>query len=69
MSLRAIWVDLGIQERTRVATHDVTACVRTDNLLDRYIIGSVIVNDANCRFLEPEPGRRWLAGAQTTLGR
>jgi iron complex outermembrane receptor protein len=30
---------------------------RLDNLTNRAYVGSVIVNDANSRFFEPEPGR------------
>ena len=30
---------------------------RVDNLADRAYVGSVIVNDSNSRFFEPEPGR------------
>ena len=31
--------------------------LRVDNLADRRYVGSVIVNDTNSRFFEPEPGR------------
>lgn len=31
--------------------------LRVDNLLDRRYVGSVVVNDANGRWFEPEPGR------------
>ncbi|MFM2289617.1 MAG: hypothetical protein RL684_2760 [Pseudomonadota bacterium] len=35
--------------------------LRVDNLLDRLTVGSVIVNDSNGRYFEPEPGRTaWL---------
>jgi len=30
---------------------------RVDNLADRAYVGSVIVNDSNSRFFEPESGR------------
>jgi iron complex outermembrane receptor protein len=30
---------------------------RIDNLADRRVVGSVIVNDANGRFFEPAAGR------------
>jgi iron complex outermembrane receptor protein len=36
--------------------------IRVDNLFDRRVIGSVIVNEANGRYFEPAPGRTWLAG-------
>ncbi len=38
------------------------AFARIDNLLDRHIIGSVIVNEGNGRYFEPAPGRNWTAG-------
>ncbi len=41
--------------------------VRADNLADRRVVGSVIVNEGNSRFLEPGPGRTWVAGASATL--
>jgi iron complex outermembrane receptor protein len=35
--------------------------LRIDNLLDRHYVGSVIVNESNSRYFEPEPGRAaWL---------
>jgi iron complex outermembrane receptor protein len=37
---------------------------RIDNLADRRVIGSVIVNDANSRFFEPAAGRTWLLSAR-----
>jgi len=33
---------------------------RLDNLADRRVAGSVIVNEGNGRFFEPAPGRSWL---------
>jgi len=39
----------------------VTESLRIDNLLNRRYVGSVIVNEANGGFFEPEPGRAlWL---------
>jgi iron complex outermembrane receptor protein len=35
---------------------------RVDNLVDRHVIGSVIVNDGNGRYYEPAPGRTFLVG-------
>ncbi len=35
---------------------------RVDNLFDRHIIGSVIVNEGNARYFEPSPGRNWTVG-------
>ncbi len=37
---------------------------RVDNLADRRVVGSVIVNEANQRFFEPAPGRTWLLSAR-----
>ncbi|MEO9101620.1 MAG: TonB-dependent receptor [Burkholderiaceae bacterium] len=38
------------------------AFARIDNLFDRNVIGSVIVNEGNGRYFEPAPGRNWTAG-------
>ena len=35
---------------------------RVDNLFNRNVIGSVIVNEGNSRYFEPAPGRNWTAG-------
>ncbi len=40
---------------------------RVDNLFDRRIVGSVIVNDGNGRYYEPAPGRRLMLGLQLDL--
>jgi len=40
---------------------------RVDNLADRRVVGSVIVNEGNQRFFEPSPGRTWLLSARWTL--
>ncbi len=37
--------------------------LRVDNLGNRTAVGSVIVNEGNKRYFEPEPGRNWLIGA------
>lgn len=37
---------------------------RMDNLFDRHVIGSVIVNESNGRYYEPAPGRTAMFGAQ-----
>jgi iron complex outermembrane receptor protein len=34
-----------------------TEYARIDNLANRSYVGSVIVNETNSRFFEPEPGR------------
>lgn len=54
--------DLSAQRRWRMGGFEVTGFARIDNLLDRNAIGSVIVNEANGRYYEPAPGRRWLFG-------
>jgi iron complex outermembrane receptor protein len=38
----------------------LSAHVRVDNALDRRYAGSVIVNEANGRFFEAAPGRRFV---------
>ncbi len=37
---------------------------RIDNLADRRVVGSVIVNEGNSRFFEPAPGRSYLLSAR-----
>lgn len=39
---------------------------RLNNLANRAIIGSVIVNESNGRYFEPAPGRNWLVGLSAT---
>lgn len=39
-----------------------TAWARVDNLLDRRVVGSVIVNEGNSRYFEPSPGRTVMIG-------
>jgi iron complex outermembrane recepter protein len=57
LSLRARWkFDLGLGQLDMLG--------RIDNLADRRVIGSVIVNDANSRFFEPAAGRTWLISAR-----
>ncbi|GAC1390178.1 MAG: TonB-dependent receptor [Variovorax sp.] len=41
---------------------EFNAFARIDNLFDRRVIGSVIVNEGNARYFEPAPGRTWTAG-------
>lgn len=40
---------------------------RIDNITDRKYIGSVIVNEANGRYFEPAPGRRFFVGLRAAL--
>ena len=42
--------------------------LRIDNLTDRAYVGSVIVNESNSRFFEPEPGRTVYAMLTVTPG-
>ena len=53
MALRARW-----QVNLPVGRLDLLA--RLENLADRRVVGSVIVNEGNSRFFEPAPGRGWL---------
>lgn len=50
-------VDVGIERRWRVRGQPLKAWLRIDNVFDRGIIGSVIVNEGNGRYFEPAPGR------------
>jgi iron complex outermembrane receptor protein len=36
-----------------------TEFLRVDNVFDRHIVDTVIVNDSNSRYFEPDPGRTW----------
>ena len=57
---------LGLRARWQVPIGPGTLDLlgRVDNLADRTVIGSVIVNDANQRFFETAPGRNWLLSAR-----
>jgi iron complex outermembrane receptor protein len=55
-------IDAGYGLALGVATLHLSA--RVDNLFDRRVIGSVIVNESNGRYYEPAPGRTALLGAQ-----
>ncbi len=50
-------VDVGIERRWRMGGLPLRAWLRIDNVLDRGIVGSVIVNEGNGRYFEPAPGR------------
>ncbi len=54
--------DLGIERRWRLGRLALQGFARVDNVLDRRVIGSVIVNDSNGRYYEPAPGRGWQVG-------
>lgn len=46
----------------RMGRWEFNAFARVDNVFDRHIIGSVIVNEGNARYFEPSPGRNWTVG-------
>ncbi|MDZ4048046.1 MAG: TonB-dependent receptor, partial [Pseudoxanthomonas sp.] len=46
------------------ASGRLQAFARIDNALDRFHIGSVIVNEGNGRFYEPGAGRTFTVGAR-----
>ena len=52
--------------RMQTGAWEWTGLLRVDNLLDRKVAGSVIVNEGNGRFFEPAPGRTWLAALSAT---
>jgi iron complex outermembrane receptor protein len=54
-------VNARFQARFAVGRLEIRPLLRIDNLLDRKVVGSVIVNEANGRFFESAPGRNWLA--------
>jgi iron complex outermembrane receptor protein len=59
-ALLAAWVRWRVDPKT-------TLSLRADNLTDRRHVASVIVNEANSRFFEPGPGRRWSLQLQHRL--
>ncbi len=63
-------VDLGADRRWRTRAGTVRGFARLENVLDRDIVGSVIVNEANARYFEPSPGRQWVLGVslETAFG-
>jgi iron complex outermembrane recepter protein len=60
VALRARW-----QMALPVGKLDLLA--RGENLANRRVAGSVIVNEGNGRFFEPAPGRGWLLSAKYSL--
>lgn len=54
--------DLAAEHRINIGGLEWRGFARINNLLDRDIIGSVIVNEGNRRYYEPAPGRHWLVG-------
>jgi len=57
LSLRALW-------RLGLGPGQLELLGRVDNLADRRVAGSVIVNEANQRFFEPAAGRNFLASVR-----
>ena len=57
---------LALRARTRIALDAgwLELLARVDNLADRRVVASVIVNEANARFFEPAPGRSLLLSAR-----
>jgi iron complex outermembrane receptor protein len=49
--------NLRIGTRQQGATWQFSESLRMDNLTNRSYVGSVIVNETNARYFEPEPGR------------
>lgn len=60
--------DLSVERHFRWAGVDWTGFARINNVTDRRIIGSVIVNEANGRYFEPAPGRDVVVGVSLRRG-
>ena len=58
--------DLSAERRVQLGGLQWRAFARINNLLDRDIVGSVIVNEGNGRYFEPYPGRHWAVGLFAT---
>ena len=58
--------DLSAERRVEIGGLRWRAFARINNLLDRDIVGSVIVNESNGRYFEPYPGRHWAVGLFAT---
>lgn len=57
LALRALW-------RMPVGTGRLELLGRVDNLADRRVVGSVIINEGNQRYFEPAAGNMLLASAR-----
>ena len=57
---------VALRARTRIALDGgwLELLARVDNLADRRVVASVIVNEGNARFFEPAPGRSLLLSAR-----
>lgn len=60
-------LDLAATRRFDLGGLRIESYARLENLLDREVIGSVIVNESNGRYFEPAPGRGWLLGVNLDL--
>ena len=60
LALRAQW-------RQPLGAGRLELLARLENLADRRVVGTVIVNDGNQRYFEPSPGRGWGLGARFSL--
>ncbi|WP_152620121.1 TonB-dependent receptor [Lysobacter sp. A03] len=58
--------DLAAEHRLQAGGLEWRGFARLNNLFDRDIIGSVIVNDGNGRYYEPAPGRHWQVGVSAS---
>jgi len=58
--------DLAAERRVRGGGLQWRGYARINNLADRAVIGSVIVNESNGRYFEPAPGRHWMIGLGAT---
>lgn len=58
--------DLAAEHRVTIAGLDWRAFARVNNVTDRDVIGSVIVNATGGRYFEPAPGRHWIVGLTLT---
>ncbi|MGV8941365.1 MAG: TonB-dependent receptor family protein [Lysobacter sp.] len=58
--------DLAAERRFNAAGLEWRGFARINNVLDRDIIGSVVINEGNGRYYEPAPGRHWLIGLSAT---
>ncbi|QOW18553.1 TonB-dependent receptor [Lysobacter ciconiae] len=58
--------DLAAEHRIQGAGLEWRGFARLNNVFDRDIIGSVIVNDGNGRYYEPAPGRHWQVGVSAS---
>ncbi|QOY61722.1 TonB-dependent receptor [Lysobacter sp. H21R4] len=58
--------DLAAEHRIQRDGLEWRGFARLNNVFDRDIIGSVIVNDGNGRYYEPAPGRHWQVGVSAS---